>query len=127
MRMFFFVALLALISQITYATESDDTCASGGMHDMAECKSSAYKNNTVILDDKYRKAMSHVQLKEAKATLKKSQDLWLKFVEAKCAFQALPYSGWTNHGIFYACMNAETKMRIKDLESIASCSTNDCP
>ncbi|MEW6647296.1 MAG: lysozyme inhibitor LprI family protein [Pseudomonadota bacterium] len=126
MRKFNYI-LLVMIFSVSVGAEEVDLCDKGSMRDMMDCKSEQYRKKKIQLQNEMDMAIDNLNSDDAKKSLRSVQELWQKYMEAQCRFDALPYEGVTYSAIVNACMGHEFDKRIKKLHEISTCSYNDCP
>ena len=98
---------------------------------MNACATAALKNTDAKMNKAYREIIGRLKdSEETKQLLVASQQLWLQFRDAECAFSANGAKGGSIYPtIVQNCRNAMTADRVKGLGAYLECAEGDmgCP
>lgn len=85
---------------------------------IAECFHTAGKTEDAQLNQLYSKIMGNLQMDDRRG-LRTAERLWVQLRDATCAAERGLYGRGTASGpAFLACLEEETRLRVKDLSTI---------
>ncbi len=127
-----FVAIFILclsvfgMAQFAHAFECNPV---GGQAELTVCASEYFQKQDAELNRLYKEQMTKLETSESKDSFKKAQQIWIKFRDASCLYEAGPSdrqgSIWPM--LKLRCMSAITEERISHFKRYVSCTDNLCP
>jgi len=113
----FVFAFGSIVCQAQHMNAADAPCRkpmSGA--EETECFVAASKLQDKKLNELYQQALKVVESDDI-TQLQKAQRVWLRFRDATCSAEKALYQGGSAQPmVYYACLEAETRYRVKDLE-----------
>ena len=110
--------LLFVIVASGHQTQKRDPCMDGETTaEMKMCASRKYKQADDELNKVYRELMSKLDNEGHKASLKTTQQAWLKYRDSNCDFESYLNRGGSIYSVVVSdCMTSMTNSRTKELK-----------
>lgn len=105
-------------------------CAKPRFSDHLNCEAMAdLDGSDSQMKSLYEQQYAHLQSKDAKEYLAKTQLSWISYRDAQCSYEMRMWVtlGAERNARYWYCQSRKNKQRIELLKSYVACSDNDCP
>lgn len=105
-------------------------CAKPRFSDNLNCEALAKLDiSEAEMKQLYNKQYAHLHDKNAREYLGKTQERWIAFRDADCAYQKEMWVllGAARNARYWDCQSADNRKRIEQLRDYAACDSDDCP